>query len=133
MSDREAFEKFYRKSVDVDANFNRNDNLQYRSAYTQYAWVVWQAALQSGEPVAYWNKDFTYASFIKLADHIEGEPPSGWVPLYTTPQPVVPEVVFDILKAAQGSCRLGVNDIADKQIEIAIKTLLSAGKENKNE
>jgi hypothetical protein len=47
--------------------------------------------LQSGEPVAYWNKDFTYASFIKLADHIEGNPPSGWVPLYTTPQPVVPE------------------------------------------
>jgi hypothetical protein len=42
---------------------------------------------------------------------------------------VVPEVVFDILKAAQGSCRLGLNDIADKQIEIAIKALLSAGKE----
>jgi hypothetical protein len=48
---REAFEKFYMKSVDVDANFNRNDNLQYRSAYVQYAWVVWQAALQSGEPM----------------------------------------------------------------------------------
>jgi hypothetical protein len=43
-------------------------------------------------------------------------------------EPVVPEVVFDILKAAQGSCRLGFNDIADKQIEIAIKALLSAGK-----
>jgi hypothetical protein len=45
-----------------------------------------------------------------------------------TPQPVVPEVVFDILKAAQGSCRLGLNDIADRQIQIAIKTLLSVGK-----
>jgi hypothetical protein len=46
----------------------------------------------------------------------------------STPQPVVDEVVFDILKAAQGSCRLGFNDIAEKQIQIAIKTLLSAGK-----
>ena len=44
-------------------------------------------------------------------------------------EPVVDEAVFDILKAAQGSCRLGFNDIADKQIEIAIKALLSAGKE----
>jgi hypothetical protein len=43
-------------------------------------------------------------------------------------EPVVDEAVFDILKAAQGSCRLGFNDIADKQIEIAIKALLSAGK-----
>jgi hypothetical protein len=43
-------------------------------------------------------------------------------------EPVVNEAVFDILKAAQGSCRLGFNDIADKQIEIAIKALLSAGK-----
>ena len=46
-------------------------------------------------------------------------------------EPVVLEVVFDILKAAQGSCRLGLNDIADKQIEIAIKALLSAGKGDK--
>jgi trimethylamine:corrinoid methyltransferase-like protein len=44
-------------------------------------------------------------------------------------EPVVDEAVFDILKAAQGSCRLGFNDIADKQIEIAIKALLSAGEE----
>ena len=48
-------------------------------------------------------------------------------------EPVVDEAVFDILKAAQGSCRLGFNDIAEKQIQIAIKALLSAGKENNNE
>jgi hypothetical protein len=53
---------------------------------------------------------------------------AGLQALQHSGEPVVPEVVFDILKAAQGSCRLGFNDIADKQIEIAIKALLSAGK-----
>jgi hypothetical protein len=86
---------------------------------------AWQAALQSGEPVAWMSPNKQSLEFSR-PDTVYG---SHTIPLYTTPQPVVPEVVFDILKAAQGSCRLGFNDIADKQIEIAIKTLLSAGKE----
>lgn len=44
MSDREAFEKLYRKEVNVDATFDRNKNGQYRGAYVQYAWFIWQAA-----------------------------------------------------------------------------------------
>jgi hypothetical protein len=56
----------------------------------------------------------------------------AWQAALQSGEPVVDEAVFDILKAAQGSCRLGLNDIADKQIEIAIKALLSAGKENNN-
>jgi hypothetical protein len=79
-------------------------------------------ALQSGEPVAVADKG--------VLNWIDGKQFAREADLYTTPQPVVPEVVFDILKAAQGSCRLGLNDIADKQIQIAIKALLSAGKEN---
>ena len=55
--------------------------------------------LENTKPVAYWNRDFISASFIKLADHIEGEPPSGWVPLYTTPQPV-PEGYVLVPRAA---------------------------------
>jgi len=52
----------------------------------------------------------------------------AWQAALQSGEPVVDEAVFDILKAAQGSCRLGFNDIAEKQIEIAIKALLSAGK-----
>jgi hypothetical protein len=44
MSDREAFEKFYLSIVDVDARFDKNENGQYKGAYVQYAWFVWQAA-----------------------------------------------------------------------------------------
>jgi hypothetical protein len=52
----------------------------------------------------------------------------AWQAALQSGEPVVDEAVFDILKAAQGSCRLGFNDIAEKQIQIAIKALLSAGK-----
>ena len=64
----------------------------------------WQAALQSREPVAYWNKDFTFASFIKLADHIEGKPPAGWVPLYTTPQPATTKPIAAVKGWFHGEC-----------------------------
>jgi hypothetical protein len=77
-------------------------------------------ALQSWEPVAVADRG--------VLNWIDGKQFAREADLYTTPQPVVDEAVFDILKAAQGSCRLGFNDIADKQIEIAIKALLSAGK-----
>jgi hypothetical protein len=77
-------------------------------------------ALQSEEPVAVADRG--------VLNWIDGKQFAREADLYTTPQPVVDEAVFDILKAAQGSCRLGLNDIADKQIEIAIKALLSAGK-----
>jgi hypothetical protein len=86
-----------------------------------------QALQHSGEPVAWMSPNKQSLEFSR-PDTVYG---SHTIPLYTTPQPVVPEVVFDILKAAQGSCRLGLNDIADKQIEIAIKALLSAGKGDK--
>ena len=87
----------------------------------EMALEAWQAALQSGEPVAVADRG--------VLNWIDGKQFAREADLYTTPQPVVDEAVFDILKAAQGSCRLGFNDIADKQIEIAIKALLSAGKE----
>jgi hypothetical protein len=80
-------------------------------------------ALHSGEPVAVADRG--------VLNWIDGKQFAREADLYTTPQPVVDEAVFDILKAAQGSCRLGFNDIADKQIEIAIKALLSAGKGGK--
>ena len=91
MGDREAFEKFYRKKLDVDANFNRNDNLQYRSAYVQFAWVVWQAALQSGQPVAWCFTDVN-GKPKELVDHPKYKSEQDmriYTPLYTTPQPVV--------------------------------------------
>jgi len=46
----------------------------------------------------------------------------------STPQPDVPEVVFDMLKAAQGACKLGLKGYANTYIQNAID-LLSAGKE----
>jgi len=46
----------------------------------------------------------------------------------STPQPEVDEVVFDMLKAAQGACKLGLKGYANTYIQNAID-LLSAGKE----
>jgi hypothetical protein len=92
----------------------------------EMALEAWQAALQhsESEPVAWMSPNKQSLEFSR-PDTVYG---SHTIPLYTTPQPVVDEAVFDILKAAQGSCRLGFNDIAEKQIQIAIKALLSAGK-----
>jgi hypothetical protein len=103
--------------------------------------------LEATKPVAYWNKDFTFASFIKLADHIEGEPPSGWVPLYTTQQPVVDvnqklvedkyEKLEPALEALVDLCNnlnIGTYDeviaaeAALERLYLARKALLSAGK-----
>jgi hypothetical protein len=47
----------------------------------------------------------------------------------STPQPEVDEVVFDMLKAAQGACKLGLKGYANTYIQNAID-LLSAGKED---
>ena len=128
MSDREAFEKWYmsRGWVDTFDPLIKHDHGAYIVAETCEAWEAWQAALQhsESEPVAWMSPNKQSLEFSR-PDTVYG---SHTIPLYTTPQPVVPEAVFDILKAAQGSCRLGLNDIADKQIQIAIKTLLSAGK-----
>jgi hypothetical protein len=54
---------------------------------------------------------------------------------YNTPQPAVPEVdevVFDMLKAAQGACKLGLKGYANTYIQNAID-LLSAGKGEQND
>jgi hypothetical protein len=137
MSDaREAFEKWAQGNSLL---LNIREELMYAAGYInvkEMAWEAWQAALQSGEPVAWMyehdgmvHDEFHQPVFTTRRWDFVNEPYTE-SPLYTTPQPVVPEVVFDILKAAQGSCRLGLNDIADKQIQIAIKALLSAGKEN---
>jgi hypothetical protein len=116
-----------------NASLNRYDGGVYTSALSYNdmwcAWQhAWQAALQSGEPVAEVTMShggYKVLRWLKGGDY--NDYPEG-TKLYTTPQPVVDEAVFDILKAAQGSCRLGFNDIAEKQIQIAIKALLSAGK-----
>jgi hypothetical protein len=136
MSDREAFEKWW---PSVGQTIGK-----------VAAWEAWQAAQaqtllevirddsgcpvevrvaeaqqhSESEPVAWMSPNKQSLEFSR-PDTVYG---SHTIPLYTTPQPVVPEAVFDILKAAQGSCRLGLNDIAEKQIQIAIKALLSAGK-----
>jgi hypothetical protein len=119
------------KGLVFNASLNRYDGGVYTSALSYNdmwcAWQhAWQAALQHSEskPVAWMSPNKQSLEFSR-PDTVYG---SHTIPLYASPQPVTPEVVFDILKAAQGSCRLGLNDIADKQIEIAIKALLSAGK-----
>jgi len=127
---RAAFEKWYGSSPE------RNDKypVQYLNVFTQARWEAWQAALQSGEPVAYWNKNFTFASFIKLADHIEGEPPAGWIPLYTTPQPVVPALTLEDLNLirqwhnAVKDAYVNYLQACDADTFAKIEALLSAGK-----
>jgi hypothetical protein len=126
MSHRDAFEKWAQgKSLLI----NIREEMMYAAGYInvkEMAWEAWQAALQhsESEPVAWMSPNKQSLEFSR-PDTVYG---SHTIPLYASPQPVAPEVVFDTLKAAQGSCRLGLNDIADKQIEIAIKALLSAGK-----
>jgi hypothetical protein len=96
----------------------------------------WHSALQpagQGEAVA-WLHILPNGKGVSFSPPDKHGPIKG-IPLYTYPQPAVPnapEVVFDMLKAAQGCCLLGLNDTADKYIQNAID-LLSAGKENNNE
>jgi len=98
--------------------------------YVKYAEV--QAALQhagQGEAVA-WLHIHPNGKGVSFSPPDKHGPIKG-IPLYTHPQPAVPdapEVVFDMLKAAQCCCLLGLNDTADKYIQNAID-LLSAGKE----
>jgi hypothetical protein len=76
------------------------------------------------EPVAYWNKDHVFASFIKLADDLEyeeGDPPDGWVPLYFHPQPSLDVFAFDeLVKQAAGQ--------ADMYLENDEVTILEFGR-----
>jgi hypothetical protein len=155
---REAFEKFYRKSVDVDANFNRNDNLQYRSAYVQYAWVVWQAALQSGEAVTLWSlrqlaheHDGKFhgpnVEHLSIPEHSLLGFASAIIAKHTAPQPVVDvnqklvadkyEKLEPALEALVDLCNnlnIGTYDeviaaeAALERLYLARKALLSAGK-----
>jgi hypothetical protein len=88
---REAFEKWW---SDPKTNRRLTDMNEGRALYLWKA--GWQAALQSGEPVAY--AVFADNGNIRIwcADPIQAEAlkqqyGDSVVPLYTTPQPVVPE------------------------------------------
>jgi hypothetical protein len=124
---REAFEKWAQgKSLLI----NIREEMMYAAGYInvkEMAWEAfcagWQAALQSGEPVAWMSPNKQSLEFSR-PDTVYG---SHTIPLYTNPQPVVDAVVFDMLKAAQGSCKLGLKGYANKYIQNAID-LLSAGK-----
>ena len=91
-----------------------------------FRWEGWQAALQHAEQG---EVPFDFAQPV-LEPYYAGRILS--VIAESTPQPDVPEVVFDMLKAAQGACKLGLKGYANTYIQNAID-LLSAGKEVSDE
>jgi len=110
MSDREAFEKWACTVNKVPT-----------------AWEGWQAASNKAiESLASWmlSRGFSTGHGDTIDDllaELDGQ---------VRPQPAVPEVdevVFDMLKAAQGACKLGLKGYANTYIQNAID-LLSAGK-----
>ena len=95
----------------------------------EMAWEVWQAALQSGEPVAVADRG--------VLNWIDGKQFSYEADLYTTPQPVAGAnilISIDLLQAALNSLREAATHAspADKvYLASTIKlfsNLLSAGK-----
>ena len=92
------------------------------------AWEGWQAASNKAiESLAAWMLARGLStghgeSVTDLLAELDGQ--------ITQPAvPEVPEVVFDMLKAAQGACKLGLKGYANTYIQNAID-LLSAGKED---
>jgi hypothetical protein len=122
MSDREAFEKWW---PSVGQTIGK-----------VAAWEAWQAALQhSGEPVAWMSPNKQSLEFSR-PDTVYG---SHTIPLYASPQPVVPEgyvlvpvepteaMLMAWFSATRESSE-GVGTLG--YFRAAYKALLSAGKED---
>jgi hypothetical protein len=135
MSDaREAFEKWAQgKSLLI----NIREEMMYATGYIsvkEMAWEAWQAALQSGEPVAWMSPNKQSLEFSR-PDTVYG---SHTIPLYASPQPVVPEgyvlvpvepteaMLMAWFSATRESSE-GVGTLG--YFRAAYKALLSAGKE----
>jgi hypothetical protein len=135
---REAFEKWFLDTQGYEP-FNKSLNQESEERAMQSAWEAWQAALQSGEPVA------------RVIDDGTPEGATEWIPfynriaplktgdlLYTTSQPVAPEgyvlvpvepteaMLMAWFSATRESSE-GVGTLG--YFRAAYKALLSAGKE----
>jgi hypothetical protein len=80
---REAFEKWYARE------FKRLPNNDWHETYI--AWEAWQAALQSGEPVAWISEEPINGPVLHRSKSSALRFCSNPMPLYTNPQPMVPE------------------------------------------
>jgi hypothetical protein len=119
---REAYVK-WRESLGISVSGKT-------TATPEFVWdSAWQAASNKAiESLASWMlmRGFSTGhgeSVTDLLTELDGQ---------VRPQPAVPdvpEVVFDMLKAAQGACKLGLKGYANTYIQNAID-LLSAGKED---
>ncbi len=148
---RQAFEKWAGGSYLLAHN-----NGQYSSRDTQRAWEAWQAA-QAQTLLEVIRDDSGCPTEVRIAEALQHagqgeaarETLASWMLSrgFSTgygesvtdllaelggqiTQPAVPEVdevVFDMLKAAQGACKLGLKGYANTYIQNAID-LLSAGK-----
>lgn len=102
MSDREAFEKFYREKVSPNATFIRNDKEQYLVELQDYAWFVWQAAqAQASKPIAAVHGWFHGECVIRALDP-KTVLPAG-IALYASPQPAVNQQLLEALRLAEKS------------------------------
>ena len=127
---REAFERHcpMPKGLVFNASLNRYDGGVYTSALSYNdmwcAWQhAWQAALQHSEskPVAWMSPNKQSLEFSR-PDTVYG---SHTIPLYTTPQPVVPPQWRVVMRGMVEYAEC--NDPGNPYLDQA-KTLLSAGK-----
>ena len=131
---REAFEHWY-ADYTGDAHIRKycDSTGRYQFNAMQSAWNAWQAALQSAEPVASVGSlnEFDAMRLVR----------NGYAftdPLYTTPQPVVPEGTAtppcDCIENVNGrwvqscECR-NTGDLLSAQDWCTYNNLLSAGKD----
>jgi hypothetical protein len=120
---REAFEKWAQgKSLLI----NIREEMMYTAGYInvkEMAWEAWQAALQhsESEPVAWMSPNKQSLEFSR-PDTVYG---SHTIPLYTTPQPVVPPQWKVVMRGMVEYTEC--NDPGNPYLDQA-KALLSAGK-----
>jgi hypothetical protein len=121
---REAFEKWAQgKSLLI----NIREEMMYTAGYInvkEMAWEAWQAALQhsESEPVAWMSPNKQSLEFSR-PDTVYG---SHTIPLYTTPQPVVPAQWRAVMRGMVEYAEC--NDPGNPYLDQA-KALLSAGGE----
>jgi len=124
MSDREAFEKWYFEDTGLRAVWVRPDErYTAATAMQERLWRAWQAALQSGEPVAWrLRRDgVDYGMTVYDKAQVGRYVQDGWQlvgELYTTPQPVVPQALIEKVTAL---CAAVENDEELPPIKYALK------------
>ena len=128
---REAFEKWYFEDTGLRAVWVRPDErYTAATAMQERLWRAWQAALQSGEPVAWMSPNKQSLEFSR-PDTVYG---SHTIPLYTTPPPVVPDRLeswVELLDEALEHTHSGdIRPVRSCIVAVrhAMKALLSAGK-----